>query len=69
MQDELIELQTKLAFQEQTLAELNNALVSQQQQIDRLQIQIKMYEDRLSEVEESAPLSTGQGQDEKPPHY
>jgi SlyX protein len=67
MQDELIELQSKLAFQEQTLAELNNALVSQQQQIDRLQIQIRLYEERLNEVE--APLSTGQGQDEKPPHY
>ena len=36
MQDELIELQSKLAFQEQTLNELNNALVSQQQQIDEL---------------------------------
>lgn len=69
MQEELIELQTKLAFQEQTLAELNNVLISQQQQIDRLQLQIKMYEDRLSEVEESAPLLSGQGQDEKPPHY
>ena len=67
MQDELIELQSKLAFQEQTLAELNNALVSQQQQIDRLQIQIRLYEERLNEVE--TPLSTGQGQDEKPPHY
>ncbi len=66
MQDELIELQSKLAFQEQTLNELNNALVSQQQQIDHLQTQIKLYEDRLSEVEDAAPLA---GQDEKPPHY
>ncbi len=68
MQDELIELQSKLAFQEQALNELNNALVSQQQQIDRLHMQIKSYEDRLSDVEDAAPL-TGQGQDEKPPHY
>lgn len=69
MQNELIELQSKIAFQEQTLAELNNALVSQQQQIDRLQIQIKLYVDRLSVVEAAAPLSIDQGQDEKPPHY
>jgi SlyX protein len=68
MQDELIELQSKLAFQEQTLNELNNALLSQQQQIDRLHMQIKSYEERLSEVENASP-SNGQGQDEKPPHY
>ncbi len=68
MLDELIELQSKLAFQEQTLNELNSALVSQQQQIDRLHMQIKSYEERLSEVEDAVPLN-GQGQDEKPPHY
>ncbi len=69
MQDEIIDIQSKLAFQEQTLTELNNALISQQQQIDRLQLQIKLYEARLSEVEETVPLQSGQKQDEKPPHY
>lgn len=69
MQDELIELQSKLAFQEQTMTELNSALLSQQQQIDRLELQIKMYAERLSDLEEAAPLVSAQGQDEKPPHY
>lgn len=69
MQDELIELQSKLSFQEQTLFELNSALVSQQQQIDSLQLQIKLLEDRLAEVEGQALPASGEGQHEKPPHY
>jgi len=69
MQDELIELQSKLSFQDQTLHELNSALVSQQQQIDRLQLQIKLLEDKLSEFEGQAAPLTGDGQHEKPPHY
>ncbi len=69
MQDEIIELQSKLSFQEQTINELNNALVSQQQQIDRLELKIQLLEDSLAEVEEQAGPLTGQGQQEKPPHY
>ncbi|MFL2840445.1 MAG: SlyX family protein [Pseudohongiellaceae bacterium] len=66
MQDGLIELQSKLTFQEQSLAELNKALVSQQKQINHLQLQLKFYEDRLNEIKDATPLT---GQDEKPPHY
>lgn len=69
MQDELIELQSKWAFQEQTLSELNQVLISQQQQIDQLQLQMKLFEDRLRDIENAASVLTGQGQHEKPPHY
>lgn len=66
MQEELIELQSQFAFQEQTIAELNEALIAQQQQIDRLQKQLMMLMDRLKELEgEPSPA----GVDEKPPHY
>lgn len=66
MSQEVIELQSKLSFQEQALAELNEVLVSQQRQIDGLQLQLKILQDRLQEIEDSAPADT---QDEKPPHY
>jgi SlyX protein len=69
MQDELIELQSKLSFQDQTLFELNSALVSQQQQIDSLQRQIKLLEGRIADLEGQALPSSGEGQHEKPPHY
>lgn len=66
MQDKLIELQSKLSFQEQSLSELNEALVSQQHQIDRLRLHLQILQDRLQGLEEAEPLQEGQ---EKPPHY
>ena len=37
MEERIIELETRVAFQEQALAELNEALIGQQRQLDRLQ--------------------------------
>ncbi len=37
MEKRIIELETRVAFQEQALAELNEALIGQQRQLDRLQ--------------------------------
>ncbi len=67
MSDELIELQTQLAFQEQTTAELNQALISQQKQIDLLRLEIKLLKDKLGMLEDR--IETGPPQIEKPPHY
>lgn len=65
MQDKLIELQSKLSFQELSISELNDALISQQQQIDRLRLQLQILQERLEGLEETEPLE----QQEKPPHY
>jgi SlyX protein len=67
MSDELIELQTQLAFQEQTTAELNQVLISQQKQIDLLRLEIKLLKDKLGMLEDR--IETGPPQNEKPPHY
>jgi SlyX protein len=67
MSDELIELQTQLAFQEQTIAELNDVMISQQKQIDLLRLEIKLLKDKLGGLEDR--IETGPPQDEKPPHY
>lgn len=67
MSDELIELQTQLAFQEQTIGELNEVLTSQQQQIDLLRLEIKLLKEKLGMLEDR--IETGPSQDEKPPHY
>lgn len=65
MQDKLIELQSKLSFQELSISELNEALISQQQQIDRLRLQLQILQERLEGLEEAEPSQ----QQEKPPHY
>ena len=67
MSDALIELQTQLAFQEQTIAELNDALIGQQQQIDLLRLEIKLLKEKLGVLEDR--IDSAPPQDEKPPHY
>ncbi len=67
MSDDLIELQTQLAFQEQTIAELNDVLTSQQQQIDLLRLEIKLLKEKFGMLEDR--IETGPSQDERPPHY
>lgn len=67
MPDELIELQTQLAFQEHTIAELNTALTSQQQQIDLLRLELKLLRERLGELDDR--VHSGPEQQQKPPHY
>jgi SlyX protein len=67
MTDDLIELQTQLAFQDHTIAELNSVLTDQQKQIDILRLEIKLLKEKFGELERN--METGPQQDEKPPHY
>lgn len=67
MADELIAVQTQLAFQDQTIAELNEVLTSQQKQLDLLRLEIKLLKEKLGMLEDR--VETGPPQDEKPPHY
>jgi SlyX protein len=66
MSAHLVELQTQLAFQEDTLQALDDVVTSQQQSIDRLMQLQRRLERQLAELagtDESAPA------DERPPHY
>ena len=67
MTEELIELQTQLAFQDQTIAELNSALTDQQQQINILRLEILLLKEKFGTLEEK--LDEEVPQDERPPHY
>ena len=66
--DDLIELQTQLAFQEHTIAELNTVLINQQQQMDLLKLEIKLLKEKLSTLEDRVEHGSTP-QHEKPPHY
>lgn len=70
-QQQLIELQTQLAFQEDLLQALNEVITRQQSQIDTLQREILSNRDKLTHVLENLPNS-GEGSsnlEERPPHY
>lgn len=66
--NDLIELQTQLAFQEHTIAELNTVLINHQQQLDVLRLEIKLLKEKLSTLEDRVEHSSTP-RDEKPPHY
>ncbi|MBW8364556.1 MAG: SlyX family protein [Rhizobium sp.] len=65
-QARLTEIETKLAFAEDLLDTLNQTVVRQQDQIDSLQQQLRLLNDRLKDArpDESRTL-----RDDIPPHY
>lgn len=63
----MIEIETRLAYQEQALAELNDALTGQQGQLDRLARLTGNLEARIVALAEAAARS--EAADERPPHY
>lgn len=66
--EKLIDIETKLAHQEHTIAELNDALSSQQAQIAGLETLVNALKDRVRALSDAAPAAGG-GDDEPPPHY
>lgn len=64
---QLIELETKLTYQEDLLQELNTLVTQQQEQLDRLTATCKSLDNRLKEVMQCLP--DNQNIDETPPHY
>ena len=62
----LTRLETELAHQSTTLDELNEALVKQWDQIDRLTRQVKFLKDRLDQLEED---QANPHEITRPPHY
>jgi SlyX protein len=64
----LADVQSQVAFQDETVAALNDALASQQQEILLLRRQLELLKQRLDEQAGEAVPSTPVS-DEKPPHY
>ena len=60
-EERLVRIETQLAFQEQTIKDLNDVLYAQQQEIDRLG-------KKIEELLESLPAMDVPA-NEKPPHY
>lgn len=62
-----MELETRLAFQEQSLQALNDALVAQHRQLEALSRTVEALKERLLALE---PSPVGPRADEPPPpHY
>ncbi|CAA0288324.1 conserved hypothetical protein [Alteromonas infernus] len=61
------ELQMKVAFQEHTIEALNEALASQQKQLDDLAFKVSHVIDRVKSIEPSNIAK--QSEETPPPHY
>jgi SlyX protein len=66
-EDAIIELQTKLSFQEDLLESLNQVVIEQQGQIAKLQRTVESMIGQMDSMQ-SASQDNGQ-QQEIPPHY
>ena len=64
--EEIIDIQSRLAFQEDALTELNRVAVQQQQEIRELKKAIEEMKQGLKSLAASLP---GRGEEEPPPHY
>ncbi|OUR71981.1 hypothetical protein A9Q78_08190 [Methylophaga sp. 41_12_T18] len=67
MNDEIIDLQTRVAFQDGLLDELNQVLTSQQQQITRLEMTMGVMRTQIQTMQSSQPEDNGV--EPPPPHY
>ena len=67
LEDRIAELEMKIAFQEQLLDELNQALVQQQFDMDKIQLQLRYLAGKLKDMQPSHIAS--QAEETPPPHY
>ncbi|MDY0220241.1 MAG: SlyX family protein [Desulfobacterium sp.] len=64
----LVDIETKIAFQEKSLKELNDVIYEQQQEVDRLNSICDLLVKRVQDLSDFIPGSDGPA-NEKPPHY
>ncbi len=68
MEAALIELQSRIAFQEESIQELSCTVVRQQRELDLLREVLVKLQQQVRTLEPS-PLIAGASEPELPPHY
>ena len=68
IEDKIIEIETKITFQEQTIEALNEVIINQQKAIDMLTGQLQQLNQKIQE-ESQHWNNEGIIVDENPPHY
>ena len=67
MDNRLIELETRLAFQDNTLQELNDVVVRQQREIDTITRELEALKAQLRTL--APEMVANRADDAPPPHY
>lgn len=69
VQEQIIDLQSRVLFQEDTLQQLSDMIAQQDKQIQWLQQQLTSVTDKLKEQSYQQSQSDGGDIIERPPHY
>lgn len=67
MNNDIIDLQTRLAFQDGLLEELNQVVIDQQKQIDRLEQRMASFKAQIESMQQMQLMRPGD--EPPPPHY
>ena len=67
--ERIIDLQTRLAFQEDHIDGMNRVIARQQKDLDTLQKEIIQLKELIEELRESGVANADSIQHEVPPHY
>ncbi|MCF6288670.1 MAG: SlyX family protein [Proteobacteria bacterium] len=68
IENKIIELETKFAFAEQTIEELNDVIIKHQKTLDKLAVQMQQLNAKIEEESQSWHADNNPA-DETPPHY
>jgi len=66
-EDRLVELETRLAYQDQLVEELNKQVFEQDKRVQKLEATCKSLSKQLLDLAEDAPVA--ENDDQPPPHY
>ncbi len=69
IEEQLIDVQTRVAYQEDTLAQLNEVITRQDAEIIQLKQQLRLLAQRIDELGRNPAALGGEIIDERPPHY
>jgi len=67
MEERVTELESRVAFQDDTIQKLNDVIVEQQRQIDQLSAQMVVLKEQLQAV--ATGMVADESQETPPPHY
>lgn len=65
----IIELETRLAFQDDLIEQLNSIVSNQQRQLDRLEASLNLIAEKLRGADSGGASAATHLDDEPPPHY
>ncbi|UUA74356.1 SlyX family protein [Cellvibrio sp. QJXJ] len=69
LEEQLIDVQTRVAYQEDTLVQLNEVITRQDAEIIQLKQQLRLIAQRLDELSTNPAQGDTEMADERPPHY